>query len=87
MPAGAGAPTITETVIRKFSDENVQASINKVLNELPQDKNGAVVAFANQEKASLAVMARLGTYWSVVGVLEKPWKGELQAEAAVRFAW
>lgn len=73
--------------LRRFSDARIAASVDSVLATIPADKTGAVVAVADKHGAKLAVAARIGDAWSVVGVLEKPWKGELKAEAAVRFAW
>jgi hypothetical protein len=75
----------TSGPIRRFSDSAIQERVNKALATLPPDKKLAVVAVANQNEARLAVMARLGTQFSVMGVLEKPYKGELRAEAAVVF--
>jgi hypothetical protein len=74
-------------VIRKFADAEIQKSIDRVLQGLEEDRMGAVVAYGGRNGASLAVMAKIGGNWSVVGVLNKPWKGELEYEAAVRFAW
>lgn len=73
--------------LRRFSDDRIAASVNSVLATIPADKTGAVLAVADKHGARLAVAARLGDSWTMVGVLEKPWQGELRAEAAVRFAW
>ncbi len=73
--------------LRRFSDAKIAASVDAVLATIPADKKGAVIAVATREGARLAVAARLGDSWSMVGVLEKKWTGELKAEAAVRFAF
>lgn len=73
--------------LRRFSDAKIGAAVDSVLATIPANKTGAVLAIADTHGAKLAVAARIGDAWSVVGVLEKPWKGELKAEAAVRFAW
>lgn len=74
-------------VIRRFTDSNIQGAIDQALKMVPPGKNGAVVAYADLEGARLAVCAKLGPNWSVVGVLEKPWQGKLEASAAVRFTF
>lgn len=87
------APIITRTLstdgeeIRRFADSSLQSSIDKALSDLPPDRRGAVVAYADLESARLAVVARLGSNWSVVGVLSKSYSGPLAAQAAVRFTW
>lgn len=73
--------------IRRFSDAKIGAAVDNVLATIPANKSGAVLAVADKHGARLAVAARIGDQWSVVGVLEKPWTGELKAEAAIRFAW
>ncbi len=74
-------------VIRRFSDAKLSAAIDAALLEVPEGKTGAVIAFADLDKARLAVVGKIGEAWSVVGVLEREWKGELRAEAAVRFTF
>jgi hypothetical protein len=74
-------------VIRKFADAGIQASIDKALEHLKPGTHGAVIAYSNGDGANLAVVGRRGEHWSVVGVLDKPWKGKLNGEAAVRFEW
>ena len=74
-------------IIRRFSDSSIQKSIDAALSTLPEGQSGAVIAFADTKGAKLATFAKLGGGWSLVGVLEKPYKGPFVAEAAVRFAW
>jgi hypothetical protein len=73
--------------IRRFTDANVQATVDKALESVPKDRKGAIVATVTTRGARMAVMGRLGDHWSVVGVLEKPFKGPLVGEAAVAFEW
>lgn len=72
-------------LIRAFPLKSLQDSVEKVLSELPPGKNVAVVAYANTGGAKLGAFARLGHGWSFMGTLDKPWKGQLQAEAVI--AW
>ena len=73
--------------IRRFSDAGIQSAVDQALASLGHKAKGAVIAYADTEGARLAVVGKLGNQWSVVGVLEKPWAGELDGQAAVRFAW
>lgn len=78
--------------IRKFNDSGIQASIDRALSDLPKGKKGAVVAYYNHKTRSVsgAVVARVGRNWSVVGSLRHKIGAplsELEAGAAVRFAW
>lgn len=63
------------------------ADVDKALDAVPLDKNGAIVAFADQNQAGLAVVARLGKGWSFVGRLDKPWSGKLEGSASVVKFW
>ena len=72
--------------IRKFADANISAAIDRALAQLPADKTVAVVATANLEGATGAVMVRLGDSWSFVGTVNRTWSGELKAEAAVKWS-
>lgn len=78
---------ISGGAIRRFSDAKIGAAVDAALATIPKDKTGAVLAVADKDQVRLVAAARLGANWSVVGVLEKQWKGDLRAEAAVRFAW
>lgn len=75
------------TGIQVFSDAKIQEAVDRALSSVPDGKTGAVVAYVNTEGASLAVVAKLGDHWSVVGALEKDYTKPLSAEAEVRFAW
>lgn len=77
----------TQTPIRKFVDSDINAAIDKALAQVPRDQNGAVIAFANKTDIRLAVVGKVGEHWSAVGVLDRPWNGQLDGEAAVRFSW
>lgn len=73
--------------IRRFTDAKIGEAVDKALAAIPADKKGAVLAVANKDGARLVAAARLTAGWSIVGVLEKPWSGELKAEVATRFVW
>jgi hypothetical protein len=75
-----------ETVeIRRFSDNALQAQIDRVLAQVPANKPIAVVAHADRRdgetSASLTAMIRLGDEWSILAAAYKPYKGKLGAEA------
>ena len=73
--------------VRRFSDAAIQKALDSALAEVPEGKQGAVVAYADLDGARLAAAAKLGDHWSVVGVLEHKWNGPLEAAAEVRFVW
>lgn len=73
--------------IRKFSDENIQAAIERAV-ERAGSKHGAVVAHIDDEKnVSLSVVGRVGGHWSVAAAAFKPYHGKLSAAAEVVFDW
>ncbi len=78
---------VTAGPIRKFADENIQASIDSAIKTLQSGQHGAVIAYADFNEVKLAAVAKLDEHWSVVGVLDKPYKGKLEGQAAVRFTW
>ncbi len=77
----------TSGPLRRFADSNIAASVDAVLATLSPDKRGAVLAIADGDGARLAAVARLADGWSVVGVLERKWSGEIEGQAVVRFDW
>lgn len=83
------APTLVPPAkqIRAFGDAAVQAAIDAALKDLPAGKKGAVIAYADEKAVRLAVTARIGEDWSVVGVLSGQYGGKLEGAAAVRFSW
>lgn len=95
-PAGWKPPTDYQVVkttrsgqeIRALADAQIQASINKVLADLPAGKKGAVVMYANGDEVRAGVYGKLGRNWSYAGTLGRNWKtGKIGAEAAVAFTW
>jgi len=72
--------------IRKFADANISAAIDRALAQLPADKTVAVVATANLEGATGAVMVRLGSDWSFVTTVTRKWSGEFTGETAVKWS-
>ena len=73
--------------IRVFSDASLQARVDKVLASLPDEVKGAVVAHGDLSGASLSVVGKVGTHWTVVASGYRSWLGELKGEADVRYAW
>jgi len=69
--------------IRRFADTKLQESVTRVLAMIPANKHAAIIAVASKDGARLAAAARIGGDFSIMGVLEKPWKGTLKAEAAL----
>jgi hypothetical protein len=79
---------VQQGALRRFADANIQSTIDKVLAEQPSGARGAVIAHADGSGLSLStVVGRTGAGWSVVAVVRKPWKGKVEAEAALRYAW
>lgn len=78
---------IVPTEVRVFSNETIQKAVNDALATIPEGKKGAVLAVADLEGARLVAAARLSSGWSIVGILDKPWNGKLNALAEVRFEW
>jgi hypothetical protein len=72
--------------IRKFSSAAIQAAVDRALAALPPERKVAVVAHADTKGASMSVVVRLGSSWSLVGGLTKPYSGKLDAEARVVFS-
>lgn len=80
--------TLTMTGLRPVPVEPaMQAAIDAALNRLEDDEKGAVVAYGDLERLNLAVMAKLGSGWSFVGIVDRDWQGNLGAAAQVRKAW
>jgi len=85
-------PPVTKKLIdgnevRVFSDVNLQKSIDRVLSTLPDTAKGAVVAHADLNGASLSVVGKVGNNWTLVASGYRSWRGEMKAEADLRYAW
>ena len=81
------ALSVTETNgIRRFDDANIQKAVDRALAELPSDRKFAVVAHADLTGASMSIVTRLGSDWSVAASCYKPYAGPLAAEAVVRWS-
>lgn len=79
--------SILDGPLRRFSNQQLHESVSRILSDLPPDTHGAVVAIADEGGARLAAVGRLAEGWSVVGVLDRTWKGKLTGEAQLRFEW
>ena len=73
--------------IRVFSNEKLQAQIDKAVASLPENAAGAVVLHGDLSGASLSVVGKVGDNWTVVAAGYRKWSGELAGEAEVRYTW
>ena len=72
--------------IRRFDNAEIQKAVDRALSSLPEDRKLAVVAHADLTGVSLSLVTRLGSDWSVAASCYKPYKGEMAAEAEVRWS-
>lgn len=71
-----------------FSPKSLQRAVESAIaNTVPDDKHGALVAVVTTEGIRVAVGARMGAHWQVVGVLEKPHNGPVTGMASVLTTW
>lgn len=70
-----------------FSSSSLQAAIDKAVDKIPRDQNSAIVAHADLEGATLTVMARIDSHWTIKAACIKPWRRPLEAEAEVIASW
>ena len=71
-----------------FSPSALQTAVRAAVTDMvPADKNGALVAVATTQGIKVAVAARVGNGWEIVGVLEKPHDGPLEGAAMVTKTW
>jgi hypothetical protein len=87
-----GAAAMPNAEIRPFAlgDEQLEKSIYKALDAIPEGKSGAVVSFKMRDGAAYAAVgAQWGDGWSAVIQAERrpEWDNKIQAEASVRFIW
>lgn len=82
--------------IRKFADSQIEKAMQDVLSNLPKEKSGAVVMYADKEGVKGAIYGRKqGKFWGLlppgewtyVGTLGTTYKGELTVGAAVGYSW
>lgn len=74
-------------LVRKFSDDKLQAAVDHALSVLPPDRQIALVVHADLNGASLTAVGKIGDHWSLSGSVSKPWNGQLSAEAEVIASW
>jgi hypothetical protein len=73
--------------LRRLGDSALQASIEKALATLPEGTHAAVVDVGVDPRGIQAVgLVRLGGGWSVMGVLDKRFRGEWTGHAQVRWS-
>ena len=71
-----------------FSPSALQSAVRAAVTDIvPEGQNGALVAVATTQGIKVAVAARFGGGWEVVGVLEKPHDGPLTGAAQVIRTW
>jgi hypothetical protein len=73
--------------LRLFDNAAIQEAVNRELAALPDDAHGAVLAYADKDKARMAIVARLGAGWSLVTTVEREWTGDWDGSAQIRWAW
>jgi len=73
--------------VRPFVAPTLLSDALKALDAVPLDKSGAVIGYATEHEAGLAVMARLKDGWSCVGRLDKPWSGKLGGSVSLVKVW
>jgi hypothetical protein len=76
--------------IRKFNDSAIQSQIDRAVAALSPGAKGAVIAVGTKDEQQLAVVAKMGKGFSVVGTLShagtKNWK-TWNPSIAIRKEW
>ena len=73
--------------IRRFSESGLQGAVDRAVASLEAaGQNVAVLGVANRDRAGVAIVARIGSAWSLVAVGEREWLGGYKLEAAVRWS-
>lgn len=71
-----------------FSPSALQSAVRAAVTDIvPEGKHGALVAVATTAGIKVAVAARVGNGWEVMGVLDKPHDGPLNGAAQVVKSW
>jgi hypothetical protein len=79
---------MTDTFTAPFSQASLQRAVERVVAEsVPAGKHGALVATMTSAGARVAVAARIGDHWQVVGVLEKKHDGPIEGAGSVIATW
>ena len=89
LPAVSRAPGLTIDTsgpIRKWVDTGIQQAMDKALATLEEDKHVAVIAVADLKGAKLAAVAKLPMGWSVMGVFDRDWSGNVSGQVAVKWS-
>lgn len=85
MPSPSDTPALNRPL---FSPSALQSAVRAAVTDIvPEGKNGALVAVATTQGIKVAVAARVGNGWEVMGVLEKPHDGPLEGAAQIVRAW
>ena len=79
---------MSDDITAKFSPSTLQRVVEATIAEqIPDGKRGALVAVATTAGVKVAVAAKLGDHWQVVGTLDKPHDGPLIGAAAITASW
>lgn len=82
------SPALPILSLNRFSDDGLQAAIDKAMADLPADKQGAFVAHADTNGAlTVSVVERIGPHISIKAGAIYPWGGKLSAGAEVVASW
>lgn len=79
---------MSESFPSPFSHAALQKAVERVVAEsVPEGKHGALVATMTAEGARVAVAAKIGEHWQVVGVLEKKHDGPITGAGSIVATW
>lgn len=68
--------------VRPFPVPSLLRDVQRACDAIPAGRTVAVIAWADQDQAGMAAMARLKGGWSFMAEIGKPWGGKLEARAA-----
>ena len=64
--------------------ESIEAAIADII---PEDKQGAVLAIAGREGATVVGATRVGDHWKIGGEVHRKWGGRVEGRVMVIGAW
>lgn len=74
--------------LNRFSDDGLQAAIDKAMSDLPADKQGAFVVHADAAGGlTVSVVERIGPHVTIKAGAIYPWGGKISAGAEVVASW
>lgn len=81
QPLGIAIPTGPLTKSIRSQIESTIAAI------VPADKNGAVLAIANMEGATIMVAHRINQHWQLSADVTRKWSGPVSGEVKLLGTW